>query len=347
MIENPREATPNPGGVVPGQSFIELFHIRGAVRRMKVLITDAIDEAGVKILKERGFEVDLMELTPEELLERVEEYDALIVRSRTKVTEEVIRRGKNLKVIGRAGVGVDNIDVKAATERGIKVVNAPIASTNSVAELTIGHMIAMLRWIPEATASMKAGRWEKKRFMGEELQGKTLGLVGSGRIGTEVAKRAQAFGMRTIAYDPYLPKEIAEKNNIELLDSLEELLKQADIVSVHAALTEETYHMLNYEKLKLMKRGSYIVNCARGGIIDEDGLLKLLREGHLAGAALDVFEQEPPGESPLFELPNVSLTPHIGASTREAQRRAAEIIAEEVARALAGEEPRFWVNRRG
>jgi len=153
--------------------------------------------------------------------------------------------------------------------------------------------------------------------------------------------------MRTIAYDPYLPKEIAERNNIQLLDSLEELLEESDVISVHAALTEETYHMLDYEKLKLMKKGSYIVNCARGGIVDEDALYRLLKEGHLAGAALDVYEREPPGKSPLFELPNISLTPHIGASTKEAQRRAAEIIAEEVVRVLKGEEPRFWVNRGG
>jgi len=314
---------------------------------MKVLVADQIDEMGVEILRKEGFEVDVEELSQEELLKRIGEYHALIVRSRTKVTREVIERGERLKVIGRAGVGVDNIDVKAATERGIKVVNAPVASTNSVAELTIGHMIAMMRWIPAATVSMKAGKWEKKRFKGEELQGKTLGLVGSGRIGTEVAKRAQAFGMRTIAYDPYLPKEIAERNNIQLLDSLEELLEESDVISVHAALTEETYHMLDYEKLKLMKKGSYIVNCARGGIVDEDALYRLLKEGHLAGAALDVYEREPPGKSPLFELPNISLTPHIGASTKEAQRRAAEIIAEEVVRALKGEEPRFWVNRGG
>ncbi len=314
---------------------------------MKVFVADQIDEIGVEILRKEGFEVDVEEPSQEELLRRIGEYHALIVRSRTKVTREVIERGERLKVIGRAGVGVDNIDVKAATERGIKVVNAPVASTNSVAELTIGHMIAMMRWIPEATQSMKSGKWEKKRFKGEELQGKTLGLVGSGRIGTEVAKRAQAFGMRTIAYDPYLPKEIAERNNIQLLDSLEELLKESDVISVHAALTEETYHMLDYEKLKLMKKGSYIVNCARGGIVDEDALYRLLKEGHLAGAALDVYEREPPGKSPLFELPNISLTPHIGASTKEAQRRAAEIIAEEVVRALKGEEPRFWVNRGG
>ena len=314
---------------------------------MKVFVADQIDEIGVEILRKEGFEVDAEEPSQEELLRRIGEYHALIVRSRTKVTREVIERGERLKVIGRAGVGVDNIDVKAATERGIKVVNAPVASTNSVAELTIGHMIAMIRWIPEATQSMKSGKWEKKRFKGEELQGKTLGLVGSGRIGTEVAKRAQAFGMRTIAYDPYLPKEIAERNNIQLLDSLEELLKESDVISVHAALTEETYHMLDYEKLKLMKKGSYIVNCARGGIVDEDALYRLLKEGHLAGAALDVYEREPPGKSPLFELPNISLTPHIGASTKEAQRRAAEIIAEEVVRVLKGEEPRFWVNRGG
>ncbi|RLF71421.1 MAG: phosphoglycerate dehydrogenase, partial [Thermoplasmata archaeon] len=188
---------------------------------MKVLVADTIHEKGIEILRSEGFEVDVEEVSPRELLERIGEYDALIVRSRTKVTAEVIERGVNLKVIGRAGVGVDNIDVKSATERGIKVVNAPVASTNSVAELTIGHMIAMMRWIPEATQSMKSGKWEKKRFMGRELQGKVLGLVGSGRIGTEVAKRAQAFGMRTIAYDPYLPKEIAERNNIQLLDSLE------------------------------------------------------------------------------------------------------------------------------
>ena len=314
---------------------------------MKVLVADTIHEKGIEILRSEGFEVDVEEVSPRELLERIGEYDALIVRSRTKVTAEVIERGVNLKVIGRAGVGVDNIDVKSATERGIKVVNAPVASTNSVAELTIGHMIAMMRWIPEATQSMKSGKWEKKRFMGRELQGKVLGLVGSGRIGTEVAKRAQAFGMRTIAYDPYLPKEIAERNGIELLDSLDDLLKEADVVSIHAALTDETYHMLDYEKLKLMKKGSYIVNCARGGIIDEEGLYRLLKEGHLAGAALDVYEKEPPGENPIFSLPNVSLTPHIGASTKEAQRRAAEIIAEEVSAALKGGEIRFWVNRGG
>jgi len=310
---------------------------------MKILVTDGIEKEALEKLKS-SYQVDVIEVSPDELMEKVSEYDALIVRGRTKVTAKVIEKGRNLKVIGRAGIGVDNIDVIEATKNKIAVVNAPTGSTISVAELAIGHMLSLARRLPQADKSIKNNKWEKKKFMGVELYGKTLGLLGSGRIGAEVAKRAQAFGMITIAYDPYLPLAIAEKNNIELVEK-ERLYSEADFLSVHAALTSETKGMVGSKEIALMKKTAFIVNCARGEIIQESALAEALKSGIIAGAALDVFEKEPPTDSPLLNLDNVSFTPHIGASTQEAQYRAGMMIVEQVDKVLQGSKPDFIVNR--
>ncbi len=310
---------------------------------MKVLVTDGLEaEALAKLRAHHG--VDLVEASPQQLLTIIGNYEAIIVRSRTKVTGDVIAKGPRLKVIARAGVGVDNIDVAAATRHRIPVVNAPAASTISVAELALGHMLSLARHIPQAHATMKAGKWEKKQFEGIELHGKTLGLVGSGRIGAEVAKRAQAFGMRTISYDPYLPPKLAEERGIQLT-TLEAVLMDADFVSVHAALTDETRHMIGAKQLALMKKSAYLVNCARGEIVDEAALAAAIQRGEIAGAALDVYEKEPPSGSPVLAAEYTSLTPHLGASTKEAQLRVGETVAEDVLRVLAGQKPEFVVNR--
>jgi len=310
---------------------------------VKVLVTDGLEPEAVAKLR-TAHEVDLIEAAPDRLLELIGGFDAIVVRSRTKVTAEVIERGGRLQVIARAGVGVDNIDVAAATRRGIPVVNAPAASTISVAELALAHMLALARRIPQAHHSLKEGRWEKKRFEGVELYGRTLGLVGSGRIGAEVARRAKAFGMRVIAYDPYLPPAVAEDRGIELT-SLEAVLLESDFVSVHAALTDETRHMIGAKQLALMKKSAYLVNCARGEIVDETALAAALDAGEIAGAGLDVFEKEPPSGSPILAAENTSLTPHLGASTREAQVRVGETVAQDILRVLAGNRPEFAVNR--
>lgn len=266
------------------------------------------------------------------------------MRSRTKVTKEVIEEGRNLKVIGRAGVGVDNIDVDSATKKGIAVVYSPRGSTFSVAELTIGHMISLARHLTDADRSMKEGKWEKKKLKGTELYGKTLGFIGSGRIGGEVAKRAHSFGMKTIAYDPYLPKEIAKKMGVELTQ-LDVVLKNSDFVTIHALLTDETRGMIDEGAFDKMKETAFIINCARGGIIDETALYKALKEKKIAGAALDVFEHEPPTESSLLSLENIVFTPHIGASTNEAQIRTGVTAAEGVVKVLDGQVPDFIVNK--
>ena len=310
---------------------------------MRILVTDGLEAEAIAKLR-AGHHVDLVEADPKQLLEIIPNYDALIVRSRTKVSADVIAKGAKLKVIGRAGIGVDNIDVRAANGRRVPVVNAPTGSTISVAELAIGHMLSLARQIPEADRSMKQGKWEKKRFEGRELQGKILGLVGSGRIGAEVAKRAHAFGMEVIAFDPYLPPTAAKERGIQLIDSLPALLMQADYVSVHAALTAETQGMIGAKELALMKRTAYLVNCARGEIVHEAALAEALTLGTIAGAALDVFEKEPPTGSPILSAPNTVLTPHLGASTHEAQARAGGIIAEQVLKVLRGEKPDFAVN---
>ncbi len=311
---------------------------------MKVLVSDGLEAEAVAKLKAKH-QVDVSEPSPQQLLEIIGGYEAIIVRSRTKVTADVIGKAAKLKVIARAGVGVDNIDVAAATKRRIPVVNAPAASTISVAELALGHMLSLARYIPQGTASLKSGKWEKKSFEGTELFGKTLGLVGSGRIGAEVVKRAKAFGMRAIAYDPYLPPKAAEERGIQLLPTLEAVLLEADFVSIHAALTNETRHMIGAPQFAAMKKSAYLVNCARGEIVDEAALGAALKSGTIAGAALDVFEKEPPTGSPVLAADHTSFTPHLGASTKEAQVRVGETVAEDVLRVLAGQKPEFAVNR--
>jgi D-3-phosphoglycerate dehydrogenase len=299
---------------------------------MKIIITDPIDPEGVKILTDAGFTVDEKPgISPEELLKIIPEYNALIVRSATKVTAEVINAGKNLKVIGRAGVGLDNVDHKAAEARGIKVVNTPEATSVSVAELALGMMFACARQIPQATASLRAGKWEKKAFKGIELYGKTLGIIGSGRIGTELAKRALALGMKVLVNN-----RSGCKPQYGELCSREELLSKSDFISLHIPKTPETYHLLNKEAFARMKKGVIIINCARGGVIDETALFEAIQSGQVAAAALDVYEEEPVKDFRLFSLPQVIGTPHIGAQTKEGQRRAGVQIAEKVRDALKG-----------
>lgn len=309
---------------------------------MRILVTDGLEAEAIATLR-KVHAVDLRDVDAKQLLDVIQGYEALIVRGRTKVTKEVLARGAALKVIGRAGVGVDNIDVAEATARKVAVVNAPAASTTSVAELAIAHMLSLYRHITAADRSVKEGKWEKKRFEGRELSGKTLGLVGSGRIGAEVAKRAQAFGMRVIAYDPYLPTDVAARVGVTLVDK-EKVLRDSDIVSVHAALTEETRGLLGRREFASMKPTAIIINCARGEIIQEAALAEALAKGTISGAALDVFEKEPPAGSPILTTPNIVFTPHLGASTHEAQARAGAIIAEQVLKALAGHRPEFLVN---
>ncbi len=308
---------------------------------MKVLIADPISKEGIELLKEIAT-VEILE-DKEKLLEKVEDADAIIVRSATKVTKEVLDRAKKLRVIGRAGVGVDNIDVKEATKRGIVVVNAPDASSITVAELTIGLMLALARNIVKANNSLKARKWEKKKLMGVELRGKTLGIIGLGRIGSQVAKKAKAFEMRVIAYDPFIPEEVARSIGVEL-KSLEDVLREADFLTLHVPLTEKTRHLIGEREINIMKDGAYLINCARGGVVDEKALYKALKEGKLSGAALDVFEKEPPFESPLLDLENVIVTPHLGASTVEAQRLASLIVCEEVKNVLLGKPAKNVVN---
>ena len=309
---------------------------------MRILVTDGLEADAVASLR-IVHEVVVSELDPKGLLDAIPAYHALIVRSRTKVTKAVLARGSALRVVGRSGVGVDNIDVAEATARKIAVVNAPAASTVSVAELALGHMISLYRHLALADRSVKEGKWEKKQFEGRELYGKVLGLVGSGRIGAVVAKRAQAFGMRVVAYDPYLPPGVAEKIGVAIVDK-EVLLREADVVSIHAALTSETRGLLGPRELSMMKRTAVVVNCARGEIIQEAALAEALSQGRISGAALDVFENEPPTGSPILKAPNVIFTPHLGASTREAQTRAGAVIADQVLKVLAGVRPEYLVN---
>lgn len=309
---------------------------------MKILVADAIHRAGIELLEKEEVVV-ATDMSPEELLEKVADVDAIVVRSKTKVTRRVIEEAKKLKVIGRAGVGVDNIDLKAATERGILVVNAPEASSITVAEHTLGLMLALARNIPFADASLKAGKWEKKRFLGMELRGKTLGIVGLGRIGTQVALKAKAFGMRILTYDPYITEETSKELGIELTD-FDGVIKEADFITVHVPLTDKTRGIIGEKEIEKMKRGVFLINCARGGIISEDALVKGLQSGKVAGAALDVFEVEPPIGRAVLEMENVIVTPHLGASTEEAQRHASTIACEEVLKVLRNEAPINVVN---
>lgn len=297
---------------------------------MKVLISDPIAKEGIEILRNSGFEVmEKTGMAPEELIKTIPDFDAIIVRSATKVTKEVIEAGKKLRVIGRAGVGLDNVDAEAAKAKGIKVVNTPAATSISVAELALGMMLSAARMIPQATASTKAGKWEKKRFHGFELFGKTLGIIGIGRIGTELAKRAKAMGMDVLAYDP-----LVKSSDYAKLVDFDTLLKESDFISLHIPKTKETTHILNKSAFEKMKTGVVIVNCARGGVVDEDALYDAIVSGKVKVACLDVYENEPAKEHKLFSLEQVILTPHIGAQTEEGQQRAGVQIAELVRDAL-------------
>ncbi|MGB9807187.1 MAG: phosphoglycerate dehydrogenase [Thermosulfidibacteraceae bacterium] len=298
---------------------------------VKILISDKISDNAINLLKsDPDFEVHVKTgLKEDELVGMIDDYDALIVRSATKVTRRVIEAGHKLKLIGRAGTGVDNIDVEAATERGIIVMNTPGANTIAAAEHAIAMLLALARKIPQADASMKQGKWDKKSFMGVEIRDKVLGIIGIGRIGSYVAKLAQGLQMKVIAYDPYISEEAAKQMGVRLV-SLDELLSESDFISIHSPLTRETKHLLNKEKLLKMKKGALLVNCARGGIVVEKDLYEVLVSGHLGGAALDVFEEEPPQDYSLVKLPNVIATPHIGASTYEAQEIVGLIISQQV-----------------
>ncbi|HVH64448.1 MAG TPA: phosphoglycerate dehydrogenase [Candidatus Acidoferrum sp.] len=309
----------------------------------RVLVADPIADAGIQQLREHA-EVEVrLKQSPAALVDAIPDFDALIVRSETRVDEKVIRAGKQLRVIGRAGAGVDNIDVEAATRAGILVVNAPSGNTIAAAEHTMALLLALARHIPQADQAVKAGRWERTRFLGNELRDKVLGVIGLGSIGREVAHRAQAFGMRVIATDPVLSEERASQLNVKLMP-LDQLMAEADVITLHVPLTSETHHLLDGRMLGLTKPGVRLLNVARGGIVDESALRAALEDGHVAGAALDVFEQEPPGENPLLSLPQVVTTPHLGASTEEAQISVALEIADQVISVLDGGLPRFALN---
>ncbi|MDD3274258.1 MAG: phosphoglycerate dehydrogenase [Candidatus Omnitrophica bacterium] len=305
---------------------------------IKVLVSDALSSQGLKIFEDsKELTVDVKtDLKPEELKAIVKDYDALVVRSATKVTKEIIQAAEKLKVVGRAGVGLDNVDLAAATQKGIIVMNTPAGNTISTAEHTFSMILTLSRNIAQASASMKKGEWKRSKFMGVELYNKVLGIVGFGRIGSEVAKRALSFGMKVLAFDPFLSAQVAEDIGVESAE-LAKVLQEADYITVHTPLTDETRHMISDKEFNLMKNGVRVVNCARGGIIDEAALIKAVKEGKVAGAALDVFEKEPLNpESELLKLDHVVTTPHLGASTEEAQINVAIEVAEIVRDALLG-----------
>ncbi len=311
----------------------------------RVLVSDPLSSKGLEILERaKGLKYDVkVGLSLEELKKIIPEYDGIIIRSETKLREELIEAGKRLKVIGRAGIGLDNVDLPAATKKGVVVMNTPQENAIAAAEHTVAMILSVSRKIPQATASMKEGKWEKKKFMGVELYNKTLGLIGIGVIGTIVADRARGLKMKVIGYDPYLSKEVAEKKGVDLV-SLDELLSQSDFISVHTPLTDETRNLIDKKAFSRMRKGVILVNCARGGIINEKDLYDAIQEGKVAGAALDVFEKEPSTGNPLLELEAVISTPHLGAATEEAQENVAIAIAQQVADFLTLGEARNAVN---
>jgi D-3-phosphoglycerate dehydrogenase len=310
----------------------------------RVLVTERLAQSGLDLLAQAGHEVDVrLDLSPQELVAVMPGAHGLIIRSATEVTADVLAAGHDLVVVGRAGVGLDNVDVKAATDRGVMVVNAPESNILSAAEQAMALLLAQARNIPQAHAALIAGRWERSKWEGIELHGKTLGIIGLGRVGALVGQRALAFGMRLVAYDPYVSAERARRMSVELL-SLEDLMAEADIVTVHLPKTPETVGLIGRDLLAKAKPGIRIVNTARGGIIDEEALAEAVRDGIVAGAGIDVFAKEPTTESPLFDLPTVVVSPHLGASTAEAQDKAGVTIAEQVVLALAGDFVPFAVN---
>jgi D-3-phosphoglycerate dehydrogenase len=310
---------------------------------MKVLVADPIAPEGIEILK-KSADVDVRTgLKPEELISIIGEYEGLMVRSETKVTAKVIEAGKKLQVIARAGVGIDNIDVEAATQRGIVVVNAPTANTMAAAEHSIALMLALARHIPQAHESLKSGAWKRQNYVGVEVRNKTLGIVGLGNVGSEVARRVQGFQMRVLGYDPYVSPEYARNLRVELVP-LDQIIREADFITLHLPLTPQSKNMIGAKELSLMKPTVRIINCARGGLIDEQALDQALREGKIAGAALDVFAQEPPKDSPLLKNERVIVTPHLGASTQEAQANVAIDAAQQIISVLNGQPVRYAVN---
>ena len=310
----------------------------------RILVTEELAESGLAAMREAGHDVDVrLGLSPEELVGEIATANALVVRSATKVTADVLEAARELVVVGRAGIGLDNVDVKAATSRGVMVVNAPQSNILSAAEHTMALLLAQARNVPQANAALKAGRWERSKWEGVELHGKVLGVIGLGRIGALVAQRALAFGMRLLAYDPYVSPDRARQMGVELRD-LEEIVRHADFLTIHLPKTPETLGLIGEALLKLARPELRIINCARGGIVDEAALAAAVAEGRIAGAALDVFAEEPTTSSPLFDLDAVVVTPHLGASTREAQDKAGQTIAEQVVLALGGEFVPFAVN---
>ena len=298
------------------------------------------------MFKEKGYDVTYDEMDGETLLKEIPTYDALMVRGRTKAITDIVKAGAqgNLKVIGRAGVGVDNIDIETAAQNNIKVVNAPTGSTSSVAELAIAHMLALVRFIPQADTSMKHNEWMKKQLKGTELNGKTIGIIGSGNIAQHTAKLAGGFNMNVLVYSPHCTDEKAKKMGAQRTD-LEPLLQQSDFVSIHIPHTKNTHYLLNQNTLSLMKPTAYLINCSRGGVVDENALYTLLSQKKIMGAGIDVYETEPPQNNKLLTLENVVLTPHIGANTKEAQIKAGTICAEQMIKVLEGQQPDFWVNK--
>lgn len=310
----------------------------------KVLVSDKLAQEGVDILRQVA-DVDVKTgLSEDELCGIIGEYDGLVIRSSTQVTAKVLEAAKNLKIIGRAGVGVDNVDVPVATEKGVIVVNSPGGNTIAAAELTVAMLLSLSRNIPQAHCSMIAGEWNRSKYVGNEVYKKTLGVLGLGKIGQEVAKRCQSFGMKVIAYDPFIAQEVADAMGVELLD-LDECLKRSDYITLHLPKNKETLGMISTKQFEMMKDGVRIINVARGGIIDDDALIAALKSGKVAGAALDVYISEPPDfSSELFKLPNVVATPHLGASTEEAQTNVAIDVAEQIVDVFQGRAPRSAVN---
>ncbi|MBF0422658.1 MAG: phosphoglycerate dehydrogenase [Magnetococcales bacterium] len=297
----------------------------------KVLISDKMSPEAEQVFRSRGVEVDYLPgLTPEELKAKLPNYDGIAIRSATKLTRELIQAATRLKVIGRAGIGVDNVDIPAASKQGVIVMNAPFGNSVTTAEHTMALMLAAARHVPAATISTRAGKWEKNGFMGRELAGKTLGIIGTGNIGSLVIERCKGMKMNILAYDPFISKSKAQDMEVELVDELDLFWPRVDVLTVHAPLTPKTRHIVNGDALAKMKKGVIIINCARGGIVDEPALYEALKSGKVFAAGLDVFEKEPAKESPLFELDNVILTPHLGASTTEAQIKVAVQIAEQI-----------------
>lgn len=312
---------------------------------MRILVCDPISEKGIEVFKQDPeIEVDVkLNLSEAEICEIIFDYHAVVVRSQTKITKKILEAGRQLKVVGRAGVGIDNIDVEAATLRGIVVVNTPDGNTISAAEHTLAMMLALARHIPQADQSLRRGEWQRSKFIGVELRNKTLGIIGYGKIGSEVGKRSKVFGMEILVYDPYINHEVAERAGVKPV-SLDVLLSESDFITVHMPLTSETKHLICAQQFKKMKDGVRILNVARGGIIDETALYQAIVAQKVAGAALDVYEKEPQTKSPLFDLPEVIVTPHLGASTEEAQVNVAIDVAREILRVLRGEPVQNAVN---